>query len=357
MGFRIRIVLIIILALFFTGSTRYELHPYTFPVLDHFPPIKHRPEYFVSQEGVTLGRALFYDKILSGDTSMSCGSCHRQSFAFSDGNVRFTKGRDSADLMRNTPGLINLAWYDAFFWDGRAPSLETQVFEPVAAHNEMNLSWPSVVKRLNKNPDYREKFNMVFGTRKIDSMEVAIAIAQFERTLISYHSKYDKVLAGKAYFTLDERAGFVLMNDMVKTGCIHCHVTDGHALTTTGSFSNNGLDPALMISDYTDPGLGAVTHKFGDYGKFKIPSLRNVALTAPYMHDGRFSSLEEVLDFYSDGVHTSVNVDPKMEFASHHGVHLTQMEKLQIIAFLHTLTDSVFITDPEFSDPFISDGK
>lgn len=308
----------------------------------------------VTVEGVALGRFLFYDPILSRDSNLSCAGCHRQEAAFSDGPNIFSKGADNTLLSRNTLPLFNLAWYPVLFWDGKAVSIEEQVFHPVRAHNEMNLKWDIATERINKSRFYRSAFKVAFGNRPIDSSLIAKAIAQFERTLLSYRSKYDRVIAGKDYFTKEEFEGFELMNDMTRGDCLHCHSTDENPLGTTLGFSNNGLDTITNPVDYKDKGRGAITGKAYDNGKFKIPSLRNAALTAPYMHDGRFATLEEVLDFYSEGVKPSANIDSKMEFAHQNGAHLSAEEKRKMMAFLLTLTDSAFVSDPAFSNPFIS---
>jgi cytochrome c peroxidase len=172
------------------------------------------------------------------------------------------------------------------------------------------------------------------------------------RTLISNQSKYDEVITNKNKFTKTELEGFVLVNDQTKGDCLHCHTTDGNALGTTIGFSNNGLDSMPNPINFADKGLGAISKNLRDNGKFKIPSLRNIALTNPYMHDGRFKTLEEVLDFYSEGLKQSATLDPKMEFVHQGGAHLTGEEKHSIIAFLKTLTDTVFIHNTEYSNPF-----
>jgi cytochrome c peroxidase len=322
--------------------------PYQFPELRFFPPMPTSAENPVTKEGALLGRYLFYDPVLSRDSSISCASCHKQEFAFADGGRKFSKGIDGELMKRNTMPLFNLAWYPNLFWDGRAASIETQVFQPVSAHNEMDLDWKLAAIRINRNTFYKKQFETVFGNQKIDSVLIAFAIAQFERTLISYRSKYDGMTQRKAFFTHDEAEGFVFANDMTKGDCLHCHTTDGNALGTTGKFSNNGLDKILPL----DGGRGAITGKQQEWGQFKIPSLRNVALTAPYMHDGRFETLREVIDFYSEGVHPGKNVDSKMTAAKNGGVHLTPIEKEQLLAFLLTLTDSAFISDERFSNPW-----
>jgi cytochrome c peroxidase len=189
----------------------------------------------------------------------------------------------------------------------------------------------------------------------IDSVLISKAIAQFERTLISNNSRYDKALRGESYFNEDEFAGFTLVNDQSKASCLQCHTTDSDALGTNGAFSNNGLDGFNTTSEYTDQGLGDITNRTEDIGQFKIPTLRNIAVTGPYMHDGRFKTLKEVIDFYSEGLHLSPNVDSRLIHAHKGGANLTENEKHQIIAFLNSLTDSIFITNPEFGNPFLED--
>lgn len=327
--------------------------PYSFPSLHFFPKMPKAIDNPVSVEGVELGRFLFYDPILSLDSSISCASCHQQSAAFSDAPSTFSKGDQGRIGKRNTPPLFNLAWYPSMFWDGRATSIETQVFHPVRAHEEMNLSWKIASKRISNSSFYPALFQAAFGDSiRIDSIYIAKAIAQFERTLISNNSKYDQVLQSKASFTADELAGYILVNETNKGECLACHSTDADALGTLRRFSNNGLDPIFEATKYIDKGLGGITGNPKDNGLFKIPSLRNVGLTAPYMHDGRFETLEEVLAFYNDSVHFSANIDPKMGSAQRGGVHLSTLEQQQIVAFLHTLSDSTFIHNPAFSNPF-----
>lgn len=346
-------ILLVVLSLFFVAF-RYaqETTPYTFPSSDFFPKIPAVPGNLTTVEGAELGRYLFYDTILSIDSSISCGSCHRQSAAFSDGPNAFSKGIHAQVMERNTPPLFNLAWSPLFFWDGRAGSLETQVFHPVRATNEMNATWSNVAQRVSGSKFYRKKFREAFGKAPIDSVLIAKAIAQFERTLISCNSRYDSVLNGKAYFTKEEFEGFELINDMTRGNCLACHPTDGDAMATTFIFSNNGLDDVSDVNGYNDKGRGIVTGRYTDNGKFKVPSLRNIMLTAPYMHDGRFATLEEVLDFYSKGVRPSPTIDVNMHNAHAGGVRLTAEEKRKMIAFLHTLTDSVLISNAGFSDPY-----
>jgi cytochrome c peroxidase len=326
--------------------------PYQFPTLPYFPKMPTAANNPVTIEGANLGRYLFYDPILSIDSTMACASCHKQQYAFSDAPNAFSKGRNQTLLSRNTMPLYNLAWYPAFFWDGRASNLETQIFHPVRAYNEMNLDWKLAEKRLTQSKFYKKEFAKIYGNEKIDSNKISKVIAQFLRTLISYQSKYDKVITGKGLFTKDEYDGFVLANDQTMGDCLHCHTTDSDALGTQLVFSNNGLDTASHATNFKDAGRGAITGKATDNGKFKVPSLRNLAFTAPYMHDGRFKTLEEVIDFYSEGVKKSVTIDSKMQYVHRGGVKLNKDEKRKIIAFLLTLSDSSFISNTAFSNPF-----
>jgi cytochrome c peroxidase len=306
----------------------------------------------VTIQGAELGRYLFYDPILSVDSTFSCSSCHKQQYAFSDSPRPFSRGIKGHAMSRNTPALYNLAWYPSYFWDGRANSIEEQVFHPVREYNEMNLDWSSAAQRLARNPFYKTQFKNAFDCDQIDSTHIAKAIAQFMRTLVSYQSKYDAVLSGAASFTTDEYDGFVLVNDQTKGDCIHCHATDGAVLGTSLIFSNNGLDATHNPLNLNDIGRAKVTNRKEDIGKFKVPSLRNLAFTSPYMHDGRFKTLEEVIDFYSEGVKNSATLDARMQYAHRGGVKLSAEEKVKIKAFLLTLSDSTFITNPEFSNPF-----
>lgn len=342
--------LVLLFVLLFSGQRPNT--PYPFPELKFFPKMPVTRENPVTVEGAGLGRYLFYDPILSADQNMSCASCHKQKYAFSDYSKAFSKGRNGTLMKRNTMPLFNLAWYPSLFWDGRAASIEDQVFHPIQSSVEMNLTWSEAVARLNNSPFYKNLFQRVFQTNRIDSNHVRKAIAQFLRTLISHNSKYDRVIGGEGRFTPEEAAGFELMNDQTKGDCLHCHTTDADPLGTTLSFSNNGLDEVIHPGEYKDKGRGETTGRERDNGNFKIPSIRNLLLTAPYMHDGRFSTLGEVLNFYSEGVHRSANLDSKMEYAYQGGVRLTPVEKKNIIAFLTAFTDSNFISSPEFSNPF-----
>lgn len=334
---------------FYSGK---EPTPYKFPEPKYFPKIPQSPYNPVTVEGAELGRYLFYDPILSGDSTMSCSSCHKLEYAFSDAPNQFSEGRNKELMKRNTLPLFNLAYYNSFFWDGRAVSLEDQVLHPVRTASELNLNWEVAEKRIQRSKFYRTLFKKAFGKTKIDSTLIARSVAQFLRTLLSYNSKFDKALRNETVLNADELEGFEIVNDMTRAGCVHCHTTDQNALGTILDFSNNGLDMVTDANLYKDKGLGHFTKNSKDNGKFKIPSLRNILFTAPYMHDGRFKTIEEVIDFYSEKVQPCANIDSRMEFAHQGGPKLNAHEKRKVIAFLKTLSDSAFITNPEYANPF-----
>lgn len=346
-------VLALLLSIFILSHVSVqENEPYSFPNVKHFPKMPINPNNEVTIDGINLGRYLFYDPILSSDSTIACSNCHSQKYAFSDSPNKFSKGISQQTQQRNTLALFNLAWYPKLFWDGRVNSIEGQVFHPVRTASEMNANWLDITKKIKRSSFYPKMFLKAFGTNEIDSQLISKAIAQFERTLISYNSKYDKVIRNEAKFTIEELEGLELINDFTKGACSHCHPTDAHGLGTTGDFSNNGLDDEFNPLKYKDFGLGKTTQNISDNGRFKIPSLRNLAFTAPYMHDGRFNTLEEVLDFYSENIKESINIDSKMVFVHQGGAKLNKYEKKKIIAFLNTLNDSVFISDKKFGNPF-----
>ncbi|MGB0863825.1 MAG: cytochrome-c peroxidase [Saprospiraceae bacterium] len=326
--------------------------PYTFPKLNYFPKMPLKANNPVTEEGVELGRHLFYDPILSRDSTISCGSCHRQEVAFSDSPKQFSTGIDNQKSKRNAMPLFNLAWYPSLFWDGRAANIELQALHPVSASDEMDLEWQVAVERVQSNHFYIDFFEKAFPNQTIDSLLIIDAIGQFERTLISHQSKYDSVILGTAAFTKDEFEGFLLVNEQDKGNCLHCHTTDADALGTTRKFANNGLDFVRKVEDFKDLGKGGFSKKNSDMGLFKIPSLRNVALTPPYMHDGRFETLEEVVHFYNKKVQLSPTLDKRMTIQQQKTIQLTPKEERQIVVFLHTLSDFAFTKDEAFSNPF-----
>ncbi len=294
--------------------------------------------------GVALGKKLFFDPILSANNAQSCSTCHSPQFAFSD-NKQFSEGIDGKSGTRNSMPLFNLAWNfdEKFFWDGRARGIEKQAFEPVTNPIEMHNTWANAVTSLQNSEDYPGLFQEAFGTNKIDSVLVAKAIAQFERTLISANSRFDRHLLNKIELTTAERNGLNIFLDETKGDCFHCHGNPKNPLWTDNLFHNNGLDEMPE-----DEGLAKITGDPSDHGKFKTPSLRNLQYTAPYMHDGRFMTLEEVIDHYSEGLRSSPTIDPLMKKVAQGGVRITAQEKADLKAFLLSLSDSEFIQNPAF---------
>jgi cytochrome c peroxidase len=333
----------------------YEPSLYALEIPSHFPDMLIPTDNPLTAEGVELGRFLFYEKRLSGDNSMSCASCHMPENGFSDNN-QFSTGIDGIQGNRQSMALVNLGWENFFFWDGRKTTLEGQILEPVPNPIEMHQSWKDAVAKLNADVKYRNRFFRAFKEEGIDSIKVAKAIAQFLRTMISAESKYDVMYKFENNMPLtsseqsvlqaidnEEWAGYDLFKSLNGADCFHCH---NGPLMQVKKFSNNGLD-----ATFSDLGRGAVTGNVNDNGKFKVPTLRNIALTAPYMHDGRFATLDEVIEHYSSGINHSSTIDPLIEFASQGGVQLDSQEKYLLKKFLNTLTDYNFINNPKFKDP------
>ena len=324
----------------------YNPKPYPFQIPDRFPNINLPPDNPMTEDGVILGRRLFLDPILSADSSMSCASCHHSELSFTDANA-VSRGIDGKAGRRSAMSLVNVAFYkEGLFWDGRAKTLEDQALIPVEDSVELHNSWDNVVEKLKAHSDYPVYFRKAFGINNIEEIDkflVAKAIAQFERTLMSSNSKFDRVLSGKATFTEEEQAGYDIFFDasseLPDSECGHCH---NAPLMTTNEYLNNGITLAETTGDFPDSGLGAVTGNPFDNGKFRVPSLRNIELTAPYMHDGRFQTLDAVIDHYNSGGQYGPNVSPLIR-----PLNLTEVHKRQLIAFLKTLTDRKFAVDTQ----------
>lgn len=288
-----------------------------------------------TKEGIALGKKLFYDPILSGSGTLACAGCHAPQNSFSSTAMVGT---------RNAKVIVNLAWNtDGFFWDGRAPQFEDQAYQPVVHPLEMQTTWPAAVARLQASTEYPTLFKKAFGTTTIDSTLVVKAIAQFERTLISGDSKFDKYLRQETTLTSQELAGYNLFMTE-KADCFHCHGSPQNPLWTDNKYYNNGLD-----SVFTDVGREKVTNNPNDRGKFRSPTVRNLVFTAPYMHDGRFNTIDEVIDHYNSGMVNSPTLNSLLAgHLSQGGLQLTTQEKQSLKAFLLTLTDSSFVTNPDF---------
>ena len=287
-------------------------------------------------EGVDLGKKLFHDPILSADNSLSCAGCHMQTNSFTS-NTQYSVGIDNIEGFRNASALINLGWNTSFNWDGSINTLEEQAFEPVINPIEMHDTWVNVENKLNSDSTYLNMFKNAFNIDYIDSNHVVKAIAQFERTLISVNSKYDKWIRQEIQLSPSELNGYVIFNSE-KGDCFHCHGTE---MFMDNLFHNNGLDS----DNFTDLGLFNITDNPMDIAKFKTPTLRNVEFTGPYMHDGRFSTLEEVIEHYNSGGNYSATVDPLMKKIGV-GLQLTNSEKQDLLNFLKALSDYDYLNNP-----------
>ncbi|MFZ9935762.1 MAG: MbnP family protein [Luteolibacter sp.] len=310
--------------------------PYRFTMSRTFPMPDLPRDNPLIEERIALGEKLFHDKALSRDGTISCATCHQADAAFAD-RLKTSQGIDGRTGDRNSMPLFNLAWKREFFWDGRAKSLREQVLMPIEDHREMDESIERVVEKLSASSDYAPLFNSAYRSPGITAEKISLALEQFLLTLSARNSRFDRAMAGRDSLTDEEKRGFELFMTEYepRTGqygadCFHCH---GGALFTDHQFHNNGL-----IGD--DRGRAAVTGSAADEHKFSTPSLRNVALTAPYMHDGRFATLEEVVEHYSSGVHRSETLDPNLAKHPEKGLNLSTEDKAALVAFLKTLTES-----------------
>lgn len=337
-------------------SADYDPKPYTLQVPAWMPDPIIPADNPLTVDGIALGRRLFYDPILSSDSTISCASCHRQELAFTDGRAVST-GVMGRTGRRSAMALDNLVFHAReFFWDGRVKTLEAQALIPIEDHLEMNEQWPNVIEKLKRHPQYPAWFRQAFGIQRkseINPELVAKALAQFERTMVSANSRYDRVVwLNEGWYTDEEERGrqlffFEEAQSLNHPGCSHCHFAPTFGNNAFNTYTNNGLDNVSSLDAFTDKGRGEVTGNRFDNGKFRVVSLRNIELTAPYMHDGRFETLEQVLDNYSLGGHGVENEDVNiLPFT------LSTRDKQDLIAFLKTLTDTSFINNPAFSNPF-----
>ncbi|WP_322278178.1 MbnP family protein [Prosthecobacter sp.] len=317
-------------------------HPLTPAITQRFPQVKLPADNPLTEEGVALGRQLFHDKRLSINGTQSCASCHDPKNAFADPR-RFSLGAQQQPGKRNAMPLFNLAWHPGFFWDGRAATLREQVLMPIQDKNEMNETLPNVIAKLDADPECKTGFAKAFGSAGITAERLAKALEQFLLTFISQESRFDRAARKVAELAENEKRGLQLFvtefdpkRGLRGADCFHCH---GGTLFTSQAFANNGLELAA-----DDIGRMAVTKNAADHGKFKTPSLRNVALTAPYMHDGRFATLEAVVEHYSGEVRRSSTLDPNLAKHPEAGIQLNAQEKADLTAFLKTLTDETFVS-------------
>lgn len=326
------------------------IHPYALEVPANFPKPVTDPDNPLTVEGVALGRMLFYDKKLSAGNKLSCASCHHQDLAFSDGIALSSIGESGQKLPRHAPALINMAWMQhGLFWDGGSTNLESQAFGPITNPDEMHQNLYELEAELKAVPDYVNRFKQVFGG-PVTSANIVKALAQFERTLISGDARYDKYVRKEPDGILSDAE--MLGLSLVNAKCRNCHKGE---LFTDDNYHNNGLDNDF--SDASHDGLfqgrSRVSFDPSDLGKYRTPTLRNVMLTAPYMHDGRFATIEAVLTHYHGGVKTSPTLDPLiLQNGGKPGIPMTVAEQKAIIAFLNTLTDEKFVNNKKLSNPF-----
>jgi cytochrome c peroxidase len=321
--------------------------PYPFQMSATFPMPALPPDNPLIKERVALGEKLFHETALSKDRTISCAVCHQEKAAFSDPR-QFSLGVENRVGTRHAMPF-NLAWHKTFFWDGRAPTLRGQAVMPIQNHAEMDENLTNVTARLAA-ASYSNAFEAAFGSPEITPEKIGLALEQYLLTLTSFDSKFDRVMSGAEKFTLQEQRGFQLFSTeydprrgQYGADCFHCH---GGPLFQSQTFANNGLD-----ADYTrtgiDTGRAQVTGKKSDEGKFAVPSLRNVELTGPYMHDGRLKTLEEVVEHYCTGVQRSPTLDPNLAKHPNGGVPLSKNDQAAIVAFLKTLTDPKFLVGAE----------
>lgn len=292
----------------------------------------------ISKEGFELGRSLFYDPILSGDSTISCGTCHQQSAAFTQHGHDISHGIKDRLGSRNAMPVMNMLWNRSFFWDGGVHNLDFVPINAITSTVEMEDSLEGIVTKLKRHKTYPNRFKTVFGSDEITSAKMLKALSQFMLLCVSANSKYDKWVRNEGVsLTNDEQAGL----SIVKTKCGNCHTTD---LFTDHSFRNNGLEAT------NDEGRYKASLVDSDKNKFRVPTLRNLTYSAPFMHDGRFQTIDQVLKHYTEGVRSSATLDPILNQNGKLGIPLTDTEKAQIKAFLLTLDDISFIKDKRFAE-------
>lgn len=327
------ILTIVLLAITWAACKRESPEAsYNFDYPKGFPKPKY--EFPFNPKHYELGRKLFYDPILSVDNSISCGSCHQQFAAFAQVDHPLSHGVNGQFGKRNAPALFNLAWQPTFMWDGGINHIELQPLGPITNPVEMGLTLQSLPAKLNADATYKALFNDAFGTNEITDYHILKAFAQFLGSIYSANSPYDQYIQGQTNaLDNDEKQGLAIFT----AHCASCHKAP---LFTDYSFSNNGLDLT-----FNDKGRYLITQNDTDMGKFKVPSLRNINLSGPYMHDGRFTTLEQVIDHYTTSLKVTETTDNRINPA----INLSVLEKQQLIKFLKTLTDEEFTTNPLYA--------
>lgn len=322
-------------------TNNLESESFKLSVPDYFPAYADDPFNPLTKKGIELGRYLFNDKRLSGNNKVSCATCHVTKLAFSDGQKLSRLGITKNELKRTTPTLINMLWVNnGLFWDGGATNLESQALGPITNPDEMGQDLDILIKELNENNVYIKKFDSAFNNTGITKSNILKALAQYQRSLVSANSKYDKIKKNEKNiaFSKEEKQGYKLF----KKNCASCHT---EPLFTDNSFHNNGLDTDFNDNSFQNlyKGRYRVTNNPDDIGKYKTPTLRNIMKSAPYMHDGRYNTIEEVLNHYCCNVKNSKTLDSELKKNNTTGLNLSEKDKQHIISFLKTLDDVVFL--------------
>lgn len=341
-------ILIIALGLFISCSSdddsdEYQNIPINYEVPSNFPPLAYNMEFNpLTEKGFELGKKIFYDGRLASDGVVACGFCHMQEDAFTHHGHTFSHGVGDGIGTRNAPPVQNMAYQTQFFWDGAADHIELLSMGPISNELEMNGSIIDIINMMQNDADYKKLYKQAFTNGEVNSENMLKALGQFMTMLTSSNSRFDKYRRNEIGGTLsqDELDGYALFNQK----CASCHATD---IFTDNSFRNNGLSINPSIDD---KGRYRVTEQSQDKYKFKVPSLRNIEKTSPYMHDGRFYTLEAVMNHYSSGVTNTENLDPSLNNFGTLGIPLTATEKTKLIVFLKTLTDDQFLTDSRFAE-------
>lgn len=340
---KIGVVIMCLLASMATAFTFIgKPRPMAINIPGNFPqPVYDLKVNPVTEEGFELGRKLFYERMLSRDSSVSCGSCHQQEAAFIQAGHDFSHGVGNTHGRRNPLPVFNALFYRTFFWDGGVHNLDMVPLNPIENKLEMDEHLDNVLKRLNESVLYRQYFKEAFSVDSISSKEFLQALSQFMAAMISANSRYDKYVRNEGgQLTAEELEGL----DVFKQKCTSCHATD---LFTDGSYRNNGITNDFRF----DKGRQEITLNEADKGKFKVPTLRNIEYTDPYMHNGKFKTLEDVLDDYASGIKDNPSLDSVFRREDGPpGIELTDAEKKNIIAFLKTLSDTAFIRDRRFAE-------
>jgi cytochrome c peroxidase len=337
-----------ILSLFFLSCSNNEENEYVdisinYQKPSNFPDLEYNLQNNpITEKGFELGKKIFYDGRLSSDGVISCGFCHIQEDAFTHHGHTFSHGVGDGIGTRNTPPIQNMAYQSVFMWDGATSHLDLLPILPITNEIEMNGNFSQIVAMMNSDEGYRKLFSLAFPNKPINSENMLKALGQFMVMMTSSNSRFDKFRRNEIGGTLtqEEQDGYAIFNQK----CASCHATD---LFTDNSFRNNGLSVNPVVNDV---GRFRVTELPQDMNKFKVPSLRNIEKTAPYMHDGRLYTLESVLNHYSSGVVNSATLDPSLNNNGTLGIPLTNLEKTKLIAFLKTLTDNQYLTDKRFSE-------